>query len=121
MKDFRGAGLGFDFLDNIFSGFMRNRGSSFSFGNFTQPGAGIDGYEIFGQTRKVKRQDIRYELTITSKEASQGTVKLLRRRGISVEVKIPPGVGKGSEVRLSDARQITDGQSGHILIRIRIR
>lgn len=94
MKDFRGAGLGFDFLDNIFSGFMRNRGSSFSFGNFTQPGAGIDGYEIFGQTRKVKRQDIRYELTITSKEASQGTVKLLRRRGISVEVKIPPGWGK---------------------------
>ncbi len=121
MKDFRGAGLGFDFLDNIFSGFMRNRGSSFSFRNFTQPGAGIDGDEIFGQTRKVKRQDIRYELTIMSKEASQGTVKLLRRRGISVEVKIPPGVGKGSVVRLSDARQITDGQSGDILIRIRIR
>ena len=121
MKDFRGAGLGFDFLDNIFSGFMRNRGSSFSFRNFTQPGAGIDGDEIFSQTRKAKRQDIRYELTITSKEASQGTVKLLRRKGISVEVKIPPGVGKGSVVRLSDARQITDGQSGHILIRIRIR
>jgi len=121
IKDFRGAGLGFDFLDNIFSGFMRSRGSSFSFRNFTQPGVGIDGDEIFDQTRKAKRQDICYELTITSKEASQGTVKLLRRRGISVEVKIPPGVGKGSVVRLSDARQITDSQSGDILIRIRIR
>ncbi|PIP49154.1 MAG: hypothetical protein COS87_01975 [Chloroflexi bacterium CG07_land_8_20_14_0_80_45_17] len=129
MQDFGGAGLGFDFLDNIFGDFLRGRGSSFSFKNFAGPGGvrfeawpreKINLDEIFAQTQRAQRQNINYELTISPKEASQGTIKLLRRKGKGLEVKIPPGVKTGGVVRLSNARQITDGQPGDILIRIRI-
>jgi curved DNA-binding protein len=130
MNDFGGAGLGFGFLDNIFGDFLSGRGSSFSFKNFARPGGvrfearpgeRINLDEIFAQTQKPQRQDVRYELIITSREASQGAVKLLRRKGKNLEVKIPPGVKTGSVVRLSDARQITDGQPGDILIQIRVK
>ncbi len=129
MKDFGGAGLGFDFLDNIFGDFLRDTGSSFSFKNFTRPGGvrfeawpgeKINLDEIFAQTQKAHPQNIHYELKISPKEASQGTIKLLRRKGKRLEVKIPPRVKTGGVVRLSNARQITDGQPGDILIRIRI-
>ena len=129
MQDFGGAGLGFDFLDNIFGDFLRGRGSSFSFKNFAGPGGvrfeawpgeKINLDEIFAQTQRAQRQNINYELTISPKEASQGTIKLLRRKGKGLEVKIPPGIKTGGVVRLSNARQITDGQPGDILIRIRI-
>jgi len=129
MKDIGRAGLGFGFLDNIFSDFLKDTGSSFSFRNFARPGGvrfevwpgeRINLDEIFGQTQRPQRQNINYELMISPKEASQGTIKLLRRKGTRLEVKIPPGIKTGSVVRLSNARQITDGQPGDILIRIRI-
>jgi curved DNA-binding protein len=129
MKDFNGAGLGFGFLDNIFGDFLRGRGSSFSFKNFAGPGGvrfeawpgeKINLDEIFAQTQRAQRQNIRYELTITPEEASRGTIKLLRRKGKRLEVRVPAAVRTGSVVRLSNARQITDGQPGDILIRIRI-
>jgi len=129
IKDFGGAGLGFGFLDNVFGDFLKGRGSSFSFKNFARPGEvrfearpgeRINLDEIFGQTWRPQRQDARYELIITSREAFQGTIKLLRRKGKRLQVKIPPGVKTGSVVRLSNARQITDGQPGDILIQIRV-
>jgi len=129
LKDFNGAGLGFGFLDNIFGDFLRGRGSSFSFKNFAGPGGvrfeawpgeKINLDEIFAQTQRAQRQNIHYELTISPKETSQGTIKLLGRKGKRLEVKIPPRVKTGGVVRLSNARQITDGQPGDILIRIRI-
>jgi curved DNA-binding protein len=129
MNDFGGAGLGFDFLDNVFGDFLSGRGYSFSFKNFARPGGvrfevrpgeRINLDEIFTQTQKPQRQDVRYELIITSREASQGTIKMLRRKGKNLEVKIPPGVKTGSVVRLSNARHITDGQPGDILIQIRV-
>jgi len=129
MKDFSGAGLGFDFLDNVFADFLRGRGNSGSFKNFSRrggvrfeawPGERINLDEIFSQTRRAQRQDALYELVITPREASQGTIKLLRRKGKSLEVKVPPGVKTGSVVRLRNARQITDGQPGDILIQIRL-
>jgi len=130
MKDFGGAGLGFDFLDNIFGDFLRGKGASFSFKNFAKPegvkfevwpGERINLEEIFGQTQRTQRQDVRYELLITPTEASQGTVKLLRRKGKKLEVEVPPGVKTGSMVKLTNARRITDSQPGDILIRIRVR
>jgi len=130
MRDFGGAGLGFGFLDNIFGDFLRGKGASFSFKNFTGPegvrfetwpGERVNLDEIFSQTHRAKRQDVRYELLITPKEASQGTVKLLRRKGKRLEVKIPPRAKTGSVVRLTNARQITDRHPGDILIRIRVR
>lgn len=129
MKEFGGAGLGFDFLDEIFGDSLKGRG--FSFKRFSRgsggPGGvtfetfpgGINLDEIFGQAQKP--QDVHYELTITPQEASQGTKKILTRKRKRLEVKIPPGVKTGSIVRLSNARQLTDGLPGDILIKIIVK
>ena len=132
MKDFGGAGLGFDFLDNIFGDFLGAR--DFSFKRFgkgfggprgarfeTWPGQEINLEEIFGQAQRPQRQNVRYELTITQEEASQGTKKTLSRRGKRLEVKIPAGVWTGSVVKLSNARQMTDGLPGDILIKVIVK
>jgi curved DNA-binding protein len=133
MGDFGGAGLGFDFLDNIFGDFVRGRGSSFSFKSFGGPGRGgkirfetgpggrINLDEIFAQPKRARKQAIRYELAINKDEASRGTRKVLTRKGKRLEVKIPPGVKTGSIVKLSNARQITDGQPGDILVQIKVK
>ena len=131
IRDFGGAGLGFDFLDNIFGDFLKGKKTSFSFGNSTAPGGtkfeawpgkkfNLD--EIFGQTQRGNKQrHVHYELSVTPQEALHGTVKLLRRKGKKLQVKIPPGVKTGSAVRLTNARQATDSQPGDILIRIRVK
>jgi len=132
MKDFGGAGLGFNFLDDIFGDSLKGRGFSFKrfskgFGGprgmrfETGPGRRINLDEIFGQARRHQRQDVRYELTISPKDTLQGTRKILSRNGKRVEVKIPAGVGTGSVVKLSNARQITDGLPGDILIQIVVK
>jgi len=128
MKRFSGAGLGFDFLDNIFGDSLR--GKSFSFKIFSR-GAGPKGVrfeypegvnleEIFAQAQP-PRQDVRYEITITGEQAAQGLEKDLKRRGKTLRVKIPPGVKTGSKVRLRNARQITDGQPGDIMILVNVK
>jgi DnaJ-class molecular chaperone len=78
MKDFGGAGLRFDFLDDIFGDFFRGRGSSFSFRSFggrpgrvrfeARPGQKINLDEIFGQARRPR--EVHYELAISRGEAS---------------------------------------------------
>jgi curved DNA-binding protein len=131
MKDFGGAGLRFDFLDDIFGDFLKGRGSPFSFRSFggrpgkvrfeARPGQEINLDEIFGQARRPQRQDVRYELAISPKEALQGARKILMRRGKRLEVKIPAGVNTGSVVRLRNARQISDGLPGDILIKVIVK
>jgi DnaJ-class molecular chaperone len=132
MKDFGGAGLGFDFLDDIFSDFLGGRGFSFKrfskgFGGprgmrfKTFPGGGINLDEIFGQAQRPQHQDVRYELTITPQEALRGTRKILTRKGKRLEVNIPAGVRTGSIVKLSNARRITDGLPGDILIQVVVK
>jgi curved DNA-binding protein len=129
MKDFGGAGLRFDFLDDIFGDFLKDRGSSFSFRSFdgrpgrvrfeARPGQEINLDEIFGQARRP--QEVRYELAISRGEASQGVKKVLKRRGKRLEVKIPAGVTTGSVVRLKNARQLSDGLPGDILIKVIVK
>ena len=129
MKDFGGAGLRFDFLDDIFGDFLRGRGSAFSFRSFggrpgrmrfeARPGQEINLDEIFGQALKPK--EVRYELAISRVEASQGVKKILKRRGKRLEVKIPAGVRTGNVVRLRNARQISDGLPGDILIKVIVK
>ncbi len=128
MKDFGGAGLGFSFLDDIFGDLLRGTGFSFKvYGKRggtrfeAWPGQTINLDEIFGQTRKPYRQNVRYELTITQREASEGANKILTRQGKKLEVKIPSGVKTGSVVKLRNARQITDGVPGDILIRVTVK
>ena len=129
MKDLGGVGLRFDFLDDIFGDFLKGRGSSFSFRSFggrpgrvrfeARPGQEINLDEIFGQARRP--QEVRYELAISRGEASQGVKKILKRRGKRLEVKIPAGVRTGNMVRLRNARQISDGLPGDILINVIVK
>ncbi|MFQ6122224.1 MAG: DnaJ domain-containing protein [Dehalococcoidales bacterium] len=130
MKDFGGSGLGFDFLDNIFGDILQGRGFSFKafsrgFGGprgvrFEFPG-GINLEEIFGQPLRPQRRDVRYEITITKEQAAQGLEKDLVRRGKRLRVKIPAGIKSNPTIRLRNARQITDGEPGDILISVKVK
>ena len=129
MKDFGGAGLRFDFLDDIFGDFLKGRGSSFSFRSFggrpgkvrfeVWPGQEINLDEIFGQTRRP--QEVHYELAISQEEALQGVKKILKRRGKKLEVRIPAGVRTGDVMRYRNALQTSDGLPGDILIKVIVK
>jgi len=127
MKDFGGAGLRFDFLDDIFGDFLKGSGSSFSFRSGRPrrvkfeawPGQEINLDEIFGQARRP--QEVHYEIAISRGEALQGVKKVLKRRGKRMEVKIPAGVRTGNVVRLRNARQISDGSPGDILVKVIVK
>jgi len=131
MKDFGGAGLRFDFLDDVFGDLLRGRGSSFSFRSFgggpggvifeTQPGQEINLDEIFGQARRPRKVHYDYELTISREEAMHGVKKILKRKGKKLEVTIPAGVKTGKVVILRNARQISDGSPGDILIKVIVK
>ena len=124
MREFGGSGLGYDFLDDIFGDFFKGKGVVFSFRDFSRPGGRrferISLDDLFAPAWKTP-EDVRYELTITAAEAKQGTKKILHRSGKRVEVKVPAGVKTGSVVRLRNARQLTDGVPGDILIQIKVK
>jgi curved DNA-binding protein len=129
MKDFGGAGLRFDFLDDIFGDLLKGRGSSFSFRSFggrpgrvrfeARQGQEINLDEMFGRTRK--RQEAHYELAISQKEASQGVKKILKRKGKRLEIRIPAGVKTGDVVRFRNALQTSDGLPGDILVKVVVK
>jgi len=130
MGDFRGAGLGYDFLDGIFGDYLQGR--NFSFRTFrTGPGGqarvefsvpqGASIEEIFGQPQRPLSRNVNYEITITSEQAKKGMEKNLKRQGKKLMVKIPAGIKSGGKVRLRNARMITDGQPGDILITIKVK
>jgi len=132
MKDFGGSGLGFDFLDDIFGDFLKGRkGRGFTFKVYSQgPGGqrtrfeaptGINLEEILRQAQRPRRQDVRYEITITKEQAARGMIKDLVRKGKKLRVKIPAGVKTHTKVRLRNARQITDGQQGDIIILVKVK
>jgi DnaJ-class molecular chaperone len=130
MKDFGGAGLGFDFLDSIFGESLRGAGFTFrTFGRgfggrrgmrFETPG-GINLEEIFGRAQRPQHKDVRYEISITGEQAANGVEKDLMRRGKKRRVKIPAGVRTGNQVRLRNARKVTDGQPGDIMITVKVK
>jgi curved DNA-binding protein len=127
MKDFGGAGLKFDFLDDIFGDFLKGRGSSFTFRSGRPgrvrfevwPGQEVNLGEIFGQARRP--QEAHYELAISQEEALQGVKKILKRRGKRLEVKIPAGVRTGDVMRYRNALQTSDGLPGDILIKVIVK
>ena len=130
MKEFGGSGLGFDFLDNIFGDALKRREFSFrtfsrGFGGpgrirFEAPG-GINLEEIFGRVQQPPRREVRYEITVNREQAAQGLEKDLNRKGKKLRVKIPAGVKTGTKVKLRNARQITDGQPGDIIILVKVK
>jgi curved DNA-binding protein len=125
MKDFGGSGLRFDFLDDIFGEFMKGgRGRSFSFKVYSR-GTGAPGgvrlENIFGQRQRPQRRQVRYEITISKEQATKGMEKDLVRNGKKLRVKIPAGIKSGTKVRLRNARRITDGQPGDIIILVKVK
>jgi len=122
MKDFGGSGLGFDFLDNIFGESLKGRGFSFKvFSRETGRPRGMRFEEIFSQAQRPQRRDVRYEITISKEQAARGLEKDLVRKGKKLRVKIPTGVKTGTKVRLRNARRITDGQPGDIIILVKVK
>ena len=130
MQDFGGAGLRFDFLDGIFGDFLGGRNFTFrTFGRgqngpgrveFNVPrGRNLEDIVHPGGRQAAPRGHVTYEIAITKEQAAKGTEKDLKRRGKKLRVKIPPGVKTGSKVRLQNARQLTDGQKGDIIIKVR--
>jgi curved DNA-binding protein len=129
MREFNGAGLGFGFLNSVFGdvfgtrpasyGRRGRRGGGVRFGG--GPGIRINLEEILAQTERARQQDVRYELSISPEEAGSGTRKTLNRGGKRLEVNIPAGVKTGNIVKLSNARLVTDGQPGDILVQIRVK
>ena len=129
MRDLGGAGLRFDFLDDVFGDFLKGRGSSFSFRSFggrpgrvrfeARPGQQVDLDELFGQARKPRA--VRYELTISQQEALRGVKKILKRKGKKLEVRIPAGVKSGAVMRYRNALQTSDGLPGDILVKVIVK
>jgi DnaJ-class molecular chaperone len=131
MRDFGGAGLGYDFLDGIFGDFLQGR--NFTFRTYrTGPGGqarvefnvpeGANVEEIFGRPqRRSPGGNINYEISITKEQAKKGLEKDLKRKGKKLRVKIPAGIKSGGRVKLRNARMITDGQPGDILITVRVK
>ena len=129
MKDFGEAGLGFGFLDEIFGDNLKGTGFSFrAFGReFGGPGGmrfetqeGINLEEILGKAGHPP-QDTRYEITISREQSARGLEKDLVRKGKRLRVKIPPRVTSGNKVRLRNARQLTDGEPGDIIITVKVK
>ncbi len=130
MKDFGGAGLKFDFLDDIFGDLLKGKGFSFrTFGRGSggtqgmrfETAGGINLEDIFRQAQATSRHDVWYEIIISQDQAAHGLEKDLVRMGKKLKVKIPAGVKTGSKVRLRNALQVTDGQPGDILIQIKVK
>jgi curved DNA-binding protein len=124
MRDFGGSGLRFDFLDNIFGEVLKGRRGSFSFKIYRQGAGsprGVRLEEIFGQAQPPRQRQVRYEITITKKQAVSGVEKDLTRKGKKIRVKIPAGVKTGTKIRLRNARRITDGQPGDIIILVKVK
>jgi thioredoxin 1 len=68
-----------------------------------------------------EKKIIKYELSLTEKEALEGANRMLTRNGKRLQVIIPSGVETGSTVKLSNALQATDNESGDILIQIKVK
>ena len=129
MRSYRKAHLSFDFLDDVFSDSLK--GKRFSFTVFSSPqgvrfggSRGINLEEIFAQAQQAQRprcRPVRYEIAITKEQAAQGLEKDLVRNSKKLRVKIPAGVENGTEIRLRNARQITDGQPGDIMILVKVK
>jgi curved DNA-binding protein len=130
INDFNTAGLGFDFLDDIFGNDFRGRRNfrfhSFKRGldrtvdtRFKEQGA-IDFEDLFEYSPSCKESSVNYEIVLNKEQALKGIEKELVRKGKTLKVTIPAGVMMGSRIRLKNALKTTDGQPGDIFISIKV-
>ncbi len=113
---FGGRGGFSDFFETLFGG--SGQGVRFDFGG------AVPGQAPRGQPRPRRGRDIEYDLEISLEEAFHGTKRILQlgsdRR---IEAKIPPGVRKGSRVRLKGQGQqgAGAGRDGDLYLKISIQ
>jgi curved DNA-binding protein len=130
MKDFRGEGLSYDFLDGIFGDFTKKRG--FSFHQYATDGSGriffttpddenLEEAYYSQQPQRPDSQSVNYEITITREQAARGMDKDLPRNGKKLRVKIPARLKSGARIRLRNARLTTDGVPGDIYITVKVK
>jgi len=130
LKDFGGAGLGYDFLDEIFGNFTKPRG--FSFHQYATDGSGriffttpedenLEESYYTQQPQRPSSQNVNYEIVITREQAARGMEKDLTRNGKNLRVKIPARIKSGMRIRLRNARLTTDGIPGDIYIKVNVK
>lgn len=126
MKDFDGADLKFDFLNDDFADIFRVRG--FTFRSFRRSSGGPGGIhesndleDLFEHSPGHKVSGVNYEIFLSKEQACKGMENELVRNGKRLQVKIPAGVKMGTRIRLRDALKITDGQPGDIMVRIKVK
>ena len=130
MRDFGGAGLNVDFMDEIFGNFTKPRG--FSFHQYATDGSGriffttpedenLEESFYSQQPQRQASQNVNYEIAITREQAARGMEKDLPRNGKKLRVKIPARIKSGTKIRLRNARLTTDGVAGDIYIKVNIK
>jgi curved DNA-binding protein len=121
MKDFRGAGLNYDFMNNIFGDLMKNGNVTFKVYSMGFGGGGMKLDDLFRQMYGGMSRNVEHKMSVSKKEAAEGVEKDISRKGKKLRVKIPAGVKTGTTVRLRDALKITDGVNGDILVRVKVK
>lgn len=101
------------------------------FGGAVQGGGGFEGVDLgdlFGRARRrgpMKGRDLEQEITVELETAVRGTTLELRRPDSSetVTVRIPPGAGEGSRVRIpgQGGPSPNGGPSGDLVLVIHVR
>ena len=130
MRDFGGAGLNIDFMDEIFGNFTKPRG--FSFRQYSTDGGGriffttpedesIEQAYYSQQPQRPDSQSVNYEITVTRQQAAHGMEKDLTRNDKHLRVKIPAHIKSGMRIRLRNARLTTDGVPGDIYIKVNVK
>jgi len=73
------------------------------------------------RTTPRRGQDYEQEVEITLEEAFRGTARILSKDGRRLEVKIPPGVGAGSRIRMAgEGSDGYGGAKGDLFLRIKV-
>jgi curved DNA-binding protein len=106
--DLFGGGLGdfSEFFRSIFGGGMR--------------GAGASGTRGSRGTVRPQAASFQHEVTISLREAYQGTTRRIEVDGRRLEVKVPPGARSGTKIRVADAVASPDGQKGDLYLLIQV-
>jgi curved DNA-binding protein len=93
------------------------------FGNRAQhsgnPGAGFD-YGPFGGAAAVGR-DIEHDITISLREAYEGTTRYITKDGRRIKVNIPAGASTGTKVRLSGEGERGAGGAGDLYLIVNVQ
>ncbi len=106
--------------DNPFSDFF----NTFFGGATAEPGGGRRARA--GRTRARQGRDLEHEIELTLDEADQGVTRRLSMKhdghSRTVDVRVPPGVGDGSRVRVSGEgeRGQSGAPSGDLYLRVRL-